>query len=163
MTQVVAAFLDRAAVEADPALVDAFARTYVGEWNKGVRYLEDAHDLVRRLAERFGLAIITNTHDPELVPGHLERMGVASLFEAVVTSVELGIRKPGRGIFEHALGRLAAAPERCIYVGDSFEADYVGARSAGIPSLLIDPEATTPANAGDRLQSILDLERVLGP
>ena len=116
---------------------------------------------LRRLGRRYTLAIITNTHDPSLVRGHLECMGVTSLFEAVVTSVEFGLRKPHPAIFHHALALLGVKAQSTIYVGDSYEADYVGALSAGIPALLIDPERELDVPSSDRLDSIFALEAAL--
>jgi len=117
--------------------------------------------LLAQLAGRFELAIITNTHDPALVPNHLGRMGVASLFPTVVTSVEFGLRKPNPAIFEHTLEILGVAAEDCVYVGDNFEADYLGARSAGIRPLLIDPSRKHAVPESARLTSIFELEHVL--
>jgi putative hydrolase of the HAD superfamily len=113
------------------------------------------------LESRFTLSIITNTHDPDLVPRHLERMGVAHLFKEVVTSVEFGIRKPAVEIFDHTLGLLGTSTENCVYVGDNYEADFVGARSAGIRAFLIDPLASAAITSEDRLSSILEIEKKL--
>jgi putative hydrolase of the HAD superfamily len=162
MTDLARAFLSRV-LDSTPSdsFISEFADLYVSEWNKGVLYPRGIQELLGRLARRFSLAVITNTHDPALVPSHLARMGVSSLFQTVVTSVEYGVRKPSPAIFEHTLDVLGAAAEECVYVGDSFEADYRGAQSAGIRPLLIDPlrEYHVPASA--RLDSIFALEQVL--
>src|SRR3990170_3396311 len=88
------AFLRRVVGACDDRLVRAFVRAYIAEWNKGVSYPHGVPELLERLNRRFVLAVITNTHDPDLVPGHLERMGVSGLFRRVITSVEFGSRKP---------------------------------------------------------------------
>jgi putative hydrolase of the HAD superfamily len=88
-------------------------------------------------------------------------MGVAHLFKEVVTSVEFGIRKPAVEIFDHTLGLLATSTENCVYVGDNYEADFVGARSAGIKPFLIDPLDKAPITSEDRLSSILEIEKKL--
>ncbi len=163
MVELGRAFLARTIGSADGSFVRDFVKTYVAEWNKGVRYFGPLPAMLERLAGRFTLAVITNTHDPELVPDHLERMGVAPHFRRVITSVEHGARKPAPAIFEHALRELGADPRRCLYVGDNYEADYVGAQAAGIRGLLIDPERRASVPPADRLASILDLEGRLEP
>jgi putative hydrolase of the HAD superfamily len=158
MAQLGSAFLMRALGQAPDSLVRAFVDTYLAEWNKGVHYPTGVRELLQRLARGFTLAVVTNTHDRDLVPRHLEQMGVSDLFELVVTSVEHGKRKPSPEIFHHTLRVLGAAPASCIHVGDDFEADYRGARSAGLRALLIDPLEEAPIPADSRLPSIFDLE-----
>jgi putative hydrolase of the HAD superfamily len=137
---------------------DRGAEQTLAEWNQGVAYLKGIQQLLERLSSRYTLSIVTNTHQPDLVPEHLRRMGVSQRFRAVVTSVEFGLRKPHPGIFAHALDRLTAESQECVYVGDDFEADYRGALAAGVDALLIDPMRRTPAPEAARLESIFDLE-----
>jgi putative hydrolase of the HAD superfamily len=161
MLELATAFLARAVGPAESELASQFAETYISEWNKGVRYVDGVASLLERLESRHTLSIITNTHDPDLVPRHLQQMGVSHLFKEVVTSVEFGIRKPAAEIFDHALGLLDTSIENCIYIGDNYEADFVGARSAGIRALLIDPLDSAPITSEDRLSSILEIEKKL--
>ncbi|MGH0035741.1 MAG: HAD family hydrolase [Myxococcota bacterium] len=156
------AFLERALPRPpEDERVDAFVASYLAEWNKGVRFSGRTGALVARLAERYELAVVTNTHDPDLVPGHLEAMGLSGCFRRVFTSVELGTRKPHPEIFRHALRELDIGPTECVFVGDDLLADYRGARGAGIRGLLIDPERRAELPEADRLGSLLDLEAVL--
>jgi putative hydrolase of the HAD superfamily len=156
-----AAFLDRALGAPSRELVDAFVASYLAEWNAGVVHPAGVGDLVGRLGATYTLAVVTNTHDAGLVPAHLERMDIADAFARVVTSVEHGARKPDPAIFTDTVVALGAAPEECLYVGDTHVADYVGARDAGLRALLIDPERRAPIPEADRIDSIFDLERRL--
>jgi putative hydrolase of the HAD superfamily len=70
---------------------------------------------------------------------------LARHFEALTVSARVGFQKPHRGIFEHALAQLRVAPERALHVGDSYRADVVGARRAGMAAVLIDRGGTDPA------------------
>lgn len=159
MLEVGHAFLLRALRRTpEPRLVEQFVGAYLAEWNQGVAYLKGIQQLLDRLSSRYTLSIVTNTHQPDLVPEHLRRMGVSQRFRAVVTSVEFGLRKPHPGIFAHALDRLTAESQECVYVGDDFEADYRGALAAGVDALLIDPMRRTPTPEAARLESIFDLE-----
>ncbi len=161
MLELSTAFLNRAEGSTGEGQAREFAEIYLSEWNKGVQHLDRVPDLLRRLESRFTLSIITNTHDQELVPRHLQQMGVAGLFREVVTSVEFGIRKPASEIFDYTLKILGTKNEDCIYVGDNYAADFVGARSAGIRPLLIDPLERAPIASKDRLESIFELEKKL--
>jgi putative hydrolase of the HAD superfamily len=158
MRELADAFLLRALGTSPPALAEALVTTYLAEWNAGVRDLDGAAALLRRLAGRFTLGVVSNTNDADLVRGHLDRMGVLPLFARVVTSVELGMRKPSPAIFAHAVQALGAAPERCVYVGDTYDADYRGATGAGLLAFLIDPRARAPIPEAHRLESLLAFE-----
>jgi FMN phosphatase YigB (HAD superfamily) len=54
--------------------------------------------------------------------------------------------------------RAARPTERCVYVGDSYGADYRGATGAGLRAFLIDPGGAAPIPGEHRLASLLALE-----
>ncbi|WP_159079191.1 HAD family hydrolase [Plantactinospora sp. BC1] len=140
-----------------PEDADAFVREYVREWNTGVRYLPGVPELVRDLHRDHRLAVVTNTHQPGLVPDHLAAMGLAQYFDAVVASVELGWCKPHPRIYATALEILGIDAGSAVFVGDSYRPDFVGPERAGIRAYLIDPERRSPVPEARRLDSILDL------
>jgi len=47
--------------------------------------------------------------------------------------------KPHPSIFVSALERLACAASATLFIGDSYEADYLGAKGVGMQALLVDP------------------------
>jgi putative hydrolase of the HAD superfamily len=138
-------------------LVHRFRDAYLDEWNEGVLHLPEVNQLLCELAQRFTLALVTNTHHAELVRGHLRRMEVERYFAAVVTSVEHGRRKPSPCIFAHALHLCGGTASSALYIGDSYTADYQGACAAGLHCLLIDPEGRHDVPAAHRLNHITDL------
>jgi putative hydrolase of the HAD superfamily len=140
----------------DLDVVGRFRDCYLGEWNKGVRYIPSLAGLLDDLSQRFALAVVTNTHHADLIHRHLEAMNVGHYFRAVVTSIEHGKRKPSRCIFDRALEATAGTPEQSVYVGDSYPADYVGAVQAGLRCLLIDPQSQSDVPARDRLSDVLE-------
>jgi putative hydrolase of the HAD superfamily len=66
-------------------------------------------------------------HDLELA-GHFEHM---------VVSARVGFQKPNEGIFRHALDLMRVDPSRAWHVGDSYRADVLGARRAGMHGVMI--------------------------
>lgn len=137
--------------------IDAVVTTYLADWNQGVRPIEGVPALLRSLADGHRLAVVTNTHSPTLVPDHLDAMGVSDCFEAVITSVEVGWRKPHRAIYEATLAALQVEAGDCTFVGDTRRPDYIGPRSMGMRALLIDPEEQHAIPSADRITSVLDL------
>jgi putative hydrolase of the HAD superfamily len=63
-----------------------------------------------------------------------------------VISAELGIAKPDRRIFEHALRAVGAERDGSVMIGDSLPRDVVGARSAGLRSIWIDRGDVSPTS-----------------
>ena len=101
------------------------------------------------------LAVVSN-FDTRLPP-LLDALGLATFFDAVVCSGEAGAAKPDGAIFARALAALGVEASEALHVGDSREADYEGARAAGIEALLVDRDADVhPAGTIPDLRGILD-------
>jgi putative hydrolase of the HAD superfamily len=161
MDEVVSGFLNQVlGQEARPNMAREFRDTYLQEWNKGVKYIAEVPALLNQLAASYTLALVTNTHSADLIREHLRKMQVAHVFSAVVTSVEHGKRKPDPSIFEQALKVTGGRSDRSTYVGDSFEADYIGAANVGMRCLLIDPQKVHKVPENDRVDSVLGLFRM---
>jgi putative hydrolase of the HAD superfamily len=71
----------------------------------------------------------------------LDGFGIARFFDPIVISTQAGAAKPEQGIFTQALARAGVLAEEALHVGDSYEADVVGARAAGLASALVDRRA----------------------
>lgn len=85
----------------------------------------------------YRLAVISNADGR--VPQLLADVGLADRFEFIIDSELVGVSKPDPRIFEMALERLAVPAHHCLYVGDLYAIDVIGARGAGLQALLLDP------------------------
>lgn len=146
-----------------PEEIDLLIPPYLREWNDGVYHIDGMAEWLHGLARHYRLAIVSNTHEADLVGEHLARMGVAELFDPVVLSIEVGWRKPHPKIYATALEKLRIAPHEAVFVGDNYVADFVGPTRAGIPAFVIDPNGVTEAPADRRLGSVFEVaERIIG-
>lgn len=162
MAEVAAAMLARLlgrAASADEAA--AVGGSFVREWGRGIRYPPGIGELIAGLAARYRLAVVSNTNQAGLVQGHLAAMGIDRYLDAVVTSVEVGWRKPHPAIYAAALGRLEISPASAAFAGDTYEADYAGPVAAGMTAFLIDPGRRHDIPAARRLESLADLPQRL--
>ena len=75
-------------------------------------------------------------------------LGLEPLLDEVVASLEEGVEKPERKIFEIAMARLGAKPSECLHVGDSPLDDVQGALGAGMKAVLLDRGGATPPGRG---------------
>jgi len=67
----------------------------------------------------------------------LEKHGLTEMFDTIVVSSEVGMEKPGKDIFLHALSQAGVTPEDSLYVGDNYYDDTIGARNVGMDSVII--------------------------
>lgn len=88
--------------------------------------------------KRLGLRQVVVSNSNGTARAKLERLGLASGFEFVMDSHEVGVEKPDPAIFKLALGRLGVEADAVLHVGDFFHIDVVGARAAGLHAWLID-------------------------
>ena len=132
----------------------AAAVTYDEDWNRGIHYPAGVLAVLEELSDEFTLAIVSNTHSVDLVQSHLRAMGAARYVEVVVTSIDVGRRKPHPEIFERALDRLGVSAAGALFVGDTLSADFLGPERCGIRAYLIDPLGIQPVPADRRLRSL---------
>ncbi len=93
----------------------------------------------------------------------LDGMGLGPMFDAVVSSADVGLHKPDPRIFELACERLGVAPARCAHVGDHYYADDVGASAVGMRAVLIDRHGGgCPAPSVEPIATLYELDRLLG-
>jgi putative hydrolase of the HAD superfamily len=83
----------------------------------------------------------------QTITHELERHGLSRLLRFVISSADIGVRKPDPRIFHHALSLLDASPEDVWFIGDSWENDVVGA--AGLSMWPVWLNSTGRAAASD--------------
>lgn len=73
-----------------------------------------------------------------------------AMFDAVVISGEVGMRKPEERIFRHAAGLLGVDPSECVFI-DDLAANIAAAEAIGMTGVLHTDPATTLAELGTLL------------
>ena len=82
---------------------------------------------------------------------------ITRLMDFVVASAVVGSSKPHRDIFLYALGRANVRAEETVYVGDSYLADVLGSRGAGLRPILIDRDGSSPPIDAPVVRSLTDV------
>jgi epoxide hydrolase-like predicted phosphatase len=117
----------------------------------------EVHDVmverVRTLrADGYRTGLVTN-NVKEASSAWRELIPVDELFEVIVDSCQVGMRKPNPAIYLHALELLGGvAPAQAVFLDDA-EGNVVGARRAGLHAILVD--AADPKPALDELDELL--------
>ena len=126
----------------------------------GLYVFPEVHKILSELQNReYIVGIISNISCR--LPRLLEQLGIASYFDFAIASDVFGASKPDPRIFEEALKRANVGASQAIHVGDSYEADVVGARAVGITPVLIDREDQYPTADCHRINNLLMLLEIL--
>lgn len=102
-----------------------------------------ATELLDYLYPKYPLTIISNGF-VEVQHRKMSACGIEHYFNHVVLSEAAGALKPDKQIFEHALKLNNATAANTIMIGDSYEADIIGARNAGIDQVFLSPNSSDP-------------------
>jgi len=105
---------------------------------------------------------VTSNAPLRTIDSVLPMKGLHDSFKFFVSSQEVGQEKPHPDIFEatYEQAKFWAGPDlqRCeiLHIGDSLEADFCGARSAGFQALLLDRSDTPKVNKYQDWLQVLD-------
>jgi len=122
--------------------------------------LPGAIEAVKRLAARWPLAVASSSNRP-LIDLVLELSGLASSFQATVSSEEVARGKPAPDVYVEAARRLELAPVVCAAIEDSESgirsAKAAGMRVVAIPNRSFPPSDEVLASADVVLASLEEL------
>lgn len=109
----------------------------------------------------FKLAIVSNWDTP--LDPLTERLGIADYFDIIVASHDTRVRsaKPDPHIFNYTLAAVGVSAEEVVHVGDTYEADIIGAKNAGIRPILIDRDGTQTGRWEETIRSLSELPALL--
>jgi len=140
--------------EGAEAIAADYRRAYVSNW----RPVPGALELLDAIHPRAPIGLISNN----VVGEQLEKItqcGFAPYLDTIVISEEAGVSKPAPRIFAIALARLGTTADETVMVGDSWAADILGARSAGLRAVWFNRAGTPPPDPGmDGVSEIRSLE-----
>ena len=97
-----------------------------------------AKPLLEDLAKEYPLVMVSNFYGN--LNTVLEDFGIRSLFQQVVESAVVGVRKPNPEIYQLGVNALGMDPENCLVIGDSFSKDIVPAKTIGCLTLWLRKE-----------------------
>ncbi len=96
---------------------------------------------LRKLKERFRLAILSNVDD-DLFAATRPKLGVA--FDEVITAQQAQAYKPSLKIFEITLNRINAPAHRVLHVGQSIYHDVIPAQALGLATVWVNRPSVRP-------------------
>ena len=115
------------------------------------------HDVVvDRIRALRGAGLKTGllTNNVKEFAGWRDLVPLDELFDVVVDSSDVGMRKPGPAIYRHTLDLLAVPADRVVFL-DDHPANVAGAQAVGMTALLVGPD---PAEALAELDTLLEVQ-----
>jgi HAD superfamily hydrolase (TIGR01509 family) len=123
--------------------VPTVTELYVRDYPLVHAAMDGAIPVVKKLSRKFSVGVVSNGLS-DVQYRKLETMGLYNLFSCVVLSEVIGIRKPDPAIFLKAASLIHIKPAECLYVGDSYINDVIGAKNAGMQACWFNSESIKP-------------------
>ncbi|MCZ2485242.1 YjjG family noncanonical pyrimidine nucleotidase [Aquirufa antheringensis] len=117
---------------------EEFGDKYLERAPRKTNLMPGAFEVIQDLAAHFPLYILTNGFD-DIQYVKIEGAGMRSFFQEIITSQQVGTKKPNPLFYEYALERAGIQPGEALMIGDHVEADVRGALNAGIPAIHYNP------------------------
>ncbi len=122
--------------------------TDIAEW----RLFEDTKDVLQEFLEEGWRHAILSNHVPEL-PSLIDGLELSPLIHVIVNSAETGFEKPHPRAFQAVLSALEE-PAEVWMIGDSMNADVLGAESAGVRAILVRNEDSRAPRRAENLRDV---------
>ena len=119
-------------VEPDDPRIGRSIEVYFSAFLEFCRLIPRTEPMLGALKVRYPLGLPSNFTHPAPARAILEGLGIASFFDVVLISREVGYCKPHAAVFRTLVERLGVEPAEFLYVGDDPEPDIDGAYGFGI-------------------------------
>jgi FMN phosphatase YigB (HAD superfamily) len=128
-------------------IIDAALKIYFGPEEEAYQPYPDAVATLKSLKKQgYRLGLYSNATDDLLVQRLINRNGLRPWLSPTFSSAGWGWRKPKREPFELIAQRWGLPPEEVVVIGDTLQADILGAQNAGMKSILVTMNEA-PSNA----------------
>ena len=98
----------------------------------------DAHETLQYLQSKYTMHLISNGFQESTVM-KISGTNIGGYFQHVIISEVVGVNKPDKAMFEHALNLARATKAESLMIGDSLEADVYGALNFGMDAIYFNP------------------------
>ncbi|WP_346883363.1 YjjG family noncanonical pyrimidine nucleotidase [uncultured Algibacter sp.] len=130
---------------------------YLTSFNHLFNYTLDVLDYLK---PKYNLYIISNGFE-DIQNKKLTNSNIIKYFKTITNADMVGIKKPNPEIFNHALKSANTTFRKSIMIGDSYEADILGALNVGMNAIFFDNNTVTLKENVKCISSLLQLKAYL--
>lgn len=127
----------------DTSAILAINNDFLQRTTVKTRLVPGAIELLEYLRPSYRMFILSNGFR-EVQFKKLSNSGLAPYFEQMILSEDASVQKPHKGIFDFALKNTNSRRKESLMIGDSWEADIVGAYQSRIDQMWLNPDDLSP-------------------
>ena len=115
--------------------------------------------LIKFLKRNYRLSIITNGLE-DIQNKKIKNSGLKNYFDQVITADNSGFKKPNSRIFKKALKKNNLDSSNCLMIGDTFEADIIGALKVNMKAIHFNSNNEKKHKLCPIVYSLIDIKRL---
>ena len=151
---------DKINVVVSDEMIDLLSVDYIKHLSSFNKVFDGTYEILDYLSEKYTLHIITNGFS-EVQNLKMVNSKLDVYFEKIITSELVGVKKPNPRIFQYALEQANATSRESVMIGDSWEADIMGAKNFGIKPIYCNFENQSVGESVISIENLLDLKKYL--
>jgi putative hydrolase of the HAD superfamily len=144
----------------DMQTIDGMSEAYIEELPNNNYLFDGTFELLGYLKEKYTLHIITNGFS-QVQFIKLKKSKLAPFFATVTSSEEVGVKKPNPLVFKTALAKAGVSAQSSIMIGDTFDADILGAEGVGMDTIFFNYRNEIPKNGYKVVDYLLEIKDLL--
>lgn len=146
--------------EVNDELVHKLSEDYITYLSTFNHLFENTFEILDYLSENYSLHIITNGFD-EVQYKKMSYSKIEHYFKTITNSENAGVKKPNPKIFNYALNLANTTANKSVMIGDSYEADILGAKNMGMDVVYFDVYNTTTDSNIIQIDNLIQLKKYL--
>lgn len=147
-------------MKVNDSLIDRLSEDYITFLPDHNHLFDGALEILGYLNAKYTLHIITNGFH-EVQHQKLDNSKIACYFETVTSSELAGVKKPNPKIFHHALDVAGAHSEQSVMIGDTYEADILGAHGVEMRSICFNYHKATMPSEQRVIDKLIEIKKYL--
>ena len=151
---------DKIGFKATDAQINTLSEGYIAHLSSFNYTFPGAHAILEYLRPNYKLHIITNGF-ANVQEKKLRNANILDYFSVVVNSEMAGVKKPNPKIFNLALEMAKVPANKSIMIGDSLEADILGAKALGLHALHFNAHNEPKHNVCDIIYDLNEIKNFL--
>ena len=147
-------------IQVEDTMINKLSYDYIDNLTDFNNLIPGAIEILEYLDNKYNMHIITNGFK-EVQERKLKESTITKYFKTIIISEEVGYKKPNPIIFNYALEKANAVNTTSLMIGDSYQADILGALNVGINAILFNYHNIDPSDDIISVNSLSDLTSYL--
>ncbi len=146
--------------QVEETMINKLSDDYITHLTTFNYLFENTFEILDYLNLNYNLHIITNGFD-EVQHKKLTGSNINKYFKTVTNSEMAGVKKPNPEIFNFALNIAKSNSSQSVMIGDSYEADILGAKNIGMEVVFFDVHNTIIDGNIKQINNLIQLKEYL--